>query len=565
LVIARRGKPFGGLRRSERAALVGLAAAMVAAAVTLLLLSRDFVFYNDEFGWLSTSGREYSGEAVLRPHNSHLIALPRLLYGVLPELFGPSYVPFRITAVIGVLLCGGLFFLLARRRIGGLPALAPTAVLLFMGTSWPVVLSPVGIPFLYSIAGGLGALLAIERESRRADLACCLLLVLAIAFHTFGTIFALGVAVHVLLGKDRLRRAWVFALPLAAYAAWWLWARQFDQGITEASQILTAPIFLLQSLAAVTASILGLTVEPWSALPEGERPERTFVLAPILGTLALIALGLRLRRGRLGRSMWAFGAVLLAFWLGAALSAGEGRHAAEERYMFPGAVMLLLVAAEAGRGAQIGKRGLAVLFAAAAIGVAGNAFQLVRASEYLDEYSTEARAELAMVELAGDRGLPALTRAHLEPRGFRQVGGSSGTYLTVVSKIGSFAFSLEEVRRQSDPVRADADFVLASLYLLRLQAGEAGRTGECERYESGTEAAVTLPLPAGVHSLRAEDGGGALVLRRFASSFTVAVGELPAGRRSLLVIPPDGAAEVWEGRAPGPIEVCSQPHAPESG
>ena len=106
------------------------------------------------------------------PHNEHLSLVPVLVYKLLFSTVGTdSYVPYRVAGLL--LHCGvaALLFAYARRRVGELLALGAAAIVLFLGTAWPDVLWPFQIGFLGSLAAGIGALLALDREDtpRRRD------------------------------------------------------------------------------------------------------------------------------------------------------------------------------------------------------------------------------------------------------------------------------------------------------------------------------------------------------------------------------------------------------------
>ena len=68
------------LSRADRLPLAGLGLAMAGSAAFLLWTSRGFTFFNDEIGWYATAPRDFDPVALLLPHNTHLIALPRLIY-----------------------------------------------------------------------------------------------------------------------------------------------------------------------------------------------------------------------------------------------------------------------------------------------------------------------------------------------------------------------------------------------------------------------------------------------------------------------------------------------------
>lgn len=533
---------------------------MAAAAVTLLLVTRGLVFFNDEMFWLALSG-DYQPDTVLRPHNSHLVAIPRLIYGTLPRLFGLDYLPFRIVAVVGVLTCAALFFVLARRRVGGPAALAPTVVLLFFGSSWDTIVSPVGIPFLLSIAGGLGAFVAVERGDRRGDALALLALLFAIASHTLGVILAIGVGTYLALDRARWHRLWVAAAPLILYAGWWAWSQRFDEGIANSSNLPGIPSFVAEAFAAVLASVGGLNVSLGGGSSGGDVPVLDWTLAPWLALAALVALVLRLRRGSIGPWLIAYAIAVLAFWITAGLAEGPGREPAAARYLFPGAVLVLLIAVEAARGARPGRRAGVALAAAAAIAVAGNAIHIGEARTFLRAYSTEARAQLAMVELAGPAAIPGFSPHDVASPGSNFLSLPARYHNDMVRRYGSFAFTPGELERQEPATRSDADLVLArALGLVALPIPDARplqAVSACRRQAPG-DGSTGFPLRRRVNMLRLEQPGeGPLLLGRLGDVPTVPVGSLSDSRYSALLLPRGEAGRGWTAAAEGPVEVCA--------
>ena len=253
--------PRGDTERGERLARTGLVVAMALSALTILLLGRHLTFWSDELDWL-TFGNDFDPRNLLTPHGSHLMATNRVIYEGLPRIFGTDYLPFRIVGVACLQACAVLVFVLVKRRMGALVALAPAVVLLFFGSAQEMTLSPLGIPFTLSIAFGLAAFLAVERGDLRGDVAAIVLLTLAGLSHTFGTIIAVGVAVYLLVEPGSRRRIWVAAVPIALWIAWWLWARQFHQSIAAGSGVLGAPLFILKAAGAAIEGMLRDPPEP---------------------------------------------------------------------------------------------------------------------------------------------------------------------------------------------------------------------------------------------------------------------------------------------------------------
>jgi hypothetical protein len=141
---------------------------MAISATLGLWLTRGTTFFADELTYF-VANRGFDLRALLSGHNGHLIAGTRLIYATVLKLFGSGYLPFRILEVLGVALVSRLFFILAKRRIGAAAALVPSVVLLFLGSSGEVTVTPLVITHVYSVATGLGALLALERRDRWGD------------------------------------------------------------------------------------------------------------------------------------------------------------------------------------------------------------------------------------------------------------------------------------------------------------------------------------------------------------------------------------------------------------
>ena len=170
---------------------------MALSAALVWAWSSQETLLNDEWGYAFRAATEPAGQYLLQPPpGKHLIAIPLLLYKVAFDSFGiGSYAPYRIAHIVLLLLCAGLFYLLARRRIGDTLAVLPTAILLFLGSSWEVVAASFRSPSLVAIAAGLAMLLALERRDLKGDVAACLALALSLASHSTSFAFAAAAAV----------------------------------------------------------------------------------------------------------------------------------------------------------------------------------------------------------------------------------------------------------------------------------------------------------------------------------------------------------------------------------
>ena len=178
----------------RRASLVVLVAAMAVSVVTLLYFGRGQYFSTDE--WLYVGDFPGWGlGSLFHPDNGHLFVLANVVLNASLSLFGNDYLPLRIFSALLVQVNGGLVYLVVRKRVGPVLALAPAVLLLFLGSSYEIVLQAFSINSLMAIAFGLCAMLALDREDRRGDLIAGAMLVLSVLSFEWGLFFAAGAAV----------------------------------------------------------------------------------------------------------------------------------------------------------------------------------------------------------------------------------------------------------------------------------------------------------------------------------------------------------------------------------
>lgn len=543
--------------RAERVAIRVLAAAMALSAATIVFLGRSLTFWSDELDWL-TGLDGFAPKTLLIPHNGHLIALPRLLYELLPRLFGADYLPFRLLSAAAVLSCCALFFVLVRRRLGGPVALAPTLVLLFFGTSSEVVLSPLGLVITLSVGFGLAAFVAVEMDHRRGDVAACVVLTLAILSETFGTIIAGGVAIYLLLDPCRRRRIWIAAIPILLWAAWWVWAQRFDQEIAMASNLPGVPSFVVESAAASLAAITGVGKSFGSGSEGVEVVVKAVFIAMTFAGIVL--LGLRIRRAGSGPALWPYVATVLAFWVGTALAASDERQPTTPRYVFFGAIMVMLIVAEAIRGERLrggAMKGVVIFFAAC---VAANAIRLAYGADGLTDRARAVGSQVAMIELAGGAAQPTVSPRSIGPPASRDVASPASAINGFAERYGPIGMSLDEVRDQSDRLRENADLVLSrALGLVAIPTTKSlrGATSHCRDFGGDPAEPERFALPPGIHLIRVVSGPSqTLPLGRFGDQPTVPVGELVQGQSAVIGLPSDAAPDRWFAEARSQVEVC---------
>jgi hypothetical protein len=328
---------------------------------------------------------------------------------------------------------------------------------------------------------------------------------------------------------------------VAIYAAWWVWALRFHEGLVHLGNLLIVPGFIASSLAAVTAAVtgVGLDLGP-GPVSLALTPSWGYVIAPIAG----VAFAVRLVRGRIPRFVWIALAVLLAYWLELALGfAPEGRTPLESRYLFPGAVLVLLVAAAALEGVRIPRPATVAIFAVGAVGVLTNRKQLDNAEQFFRDDAPRARTTLGAIEVSHGAVLP-----NYRPGAQPQLAGSvpahlpvqAGPYLQAVDRFGSYAFSAPELLQQDPALREDADRVLASAERLSLRPAGDALARRCVEVPVGT----VRELPPGEFRLEAREPTE-VRLGRFAPGYPVHLGELSPRQPVMLSIPHDADARPW--------------------
>jgi hypothetical protein len=540
---------------------------LVVVAVVVLVSNRATAFSGDDLSYyvrnvlvaphsfrhFDSMGLEY----LFIPHNGpiggHLQVAGKLVYEALFAIFGANYVPFRIVAVLAVLACVALLFEAVRRRLGTPAGIIAALWLGLLGAAWEVLLWPFDMHTSLACAAGIGALLALESDRRYADALACALLVLAVAFVEVGLVFTVAAGATVLLGSRPLRRSWIFAVPLALYAVWFAWSRHygFPVGGGGLGDLLPS---IFHSLEAVLGALVGaIPTGAGASVPQVEPNAIGTVLA--IAALALLAALIVARRIR--RTTWPLLAGLATYWLLIALG---DREPDASRYVFAGAVLVLLIAADLLRGRRPGPIALLPVAALLAISTISGLAKLGDGGGYLRADAMLTRNEFAMLELAGDRGDPdylSVTDPHA-----RAVGGSpylvmtTAQYLSSAADRGSLAASLDEVRASNFFIRKVDDVVLADALGLGLTpASPPASVAGCRRLSSATGSTV---LPDSGALVRADGAPANLAIGRFyAEGPARQLGQAQPGTWVRLALDgPDAAPEPWQLYADAAVTVC---------
>jgi hypothetical protein len=556
----------GAHRLKDPAAL--LAAAMAASGVLLVVMGSRLSFFLDDWVFILYK-RDFSLDAFLSPDNEHLVAGPVAVWKLMLATFGlGSALPYRIVSTAMLLLGAWFLFVWIRRRLGGWPALLMTLPILFLGAAFEDLFWFASITFLGSMACGLGMLVALDRRDKVGDRLACAWLIGSMLFSSLWLAFAVGAVVDVALrhgDRDWRRRAYVVGVPVVLYAIWWLgWGDNGESSVT-LHNIATTPLFVLDSFAAAIGSLVGLAT-PGEGLPSPPGLDWGRPLAVALGALAAWRL---YRLERVPRSLWVVLAIALAFWIFGGIAVKPGRVPWASRYQYPGAAMVLLVAAGMLRGLKLDRRLLPAALIAVAISLAGNGLLIQQSYDFYLGTSQLIKGNLTAMEIARNTVEPGFyLEEEFADTGFDHI--DAGSYFSAVDAFGSPAFTIPELQSSPEAARFAADKVLLNALRVQLEPAPASAAPAAGAEPAGpnSEGVVAVPgdacvaVPGGAKSplLSLPPGGVAIgagaqpvtdiKMRRFATS----PGEFPVdfqigvapGEAVAVPIPPDLSTVPWK-------------------
>jgi hypothetical protein len=537
---------------------VGLAifaSGALTAAVWLMLLGRGLTFFFDEWSFVDTQGQSF-WTTDLAPHQGHPVVVPFALYRLVLAAFGIGrYWPY-MALIVGVnLLCGWLLFVLLRRRLSPIAAAALASVVMLLGPAWQDLLWPFQIGFLGSVAAGLGALVLLDQRQTRSDLLAAACLTLAVFCSGVGISFLVGVTVELLWRRSSWHRIWVTLAPAALFGVWYLTKGRGDGSTQVIRPGLSAGAHFL---GAAAAGVLGASTGQSSAVGG--------VLAIVL--LVLVVAAVSLSPGQSGRlAMAVTGA--LSFWVLTLLT--RGVEPAASRYLYPGAVFVLLAVGELPHllGARISwgrtrrehaaptrsrtARLLSVVLVAGI--VAYSTFAIWRNSDVLLAgrggllgVSQTVRAELGAVQLAG-----AVLPAGFRPDTKLMPQVTTGPFLAAVAAYGSPGDTALGISGAPPTARTAVDAMLLRALPMNLTPSLPPRSvTSCPESGVGTNLVVTLP-ETGLWVTTSAAGPLAMEARAFSPTYLpVSDSVVPAGATLHLA---------WSG-APAPIHWTVSVHAP---
>jgi hypothetical protein len=550
-------------QRSVLVAVVGLAA----AGLVIFSAGHGLTFLQDEWSFVFFRCGGGAG-AFLEPHNEHLVVIPAALYKALFATVGlEPYWPYRLLVIVAHLMCVVLLYLVARRSVGRLGATLVLLPFVFFGAAWEVVLWPFNVQWALSVGAFLGLLLLLDRRDTLSEIACAVLLAIAIASSSLGLTVAAGVLVEVLGRPDRWRRIWIPVVPVALYGLWFLTDSPNHRGPRDFPP---SPAYVFDAAAGAVGALLGVSI--------ANRVPRVLVASVEVLTAAgmVLVVWLGMVRRRLSARLAMLLAVALTNWVALAITRSF-LDPWQSRYVYGGAFLVALIGLELARERSLGRRAGALVAAAACVACLLNLGWLIRNADTRREHATRQAAVLSALELR--RGtVDGSFRPRPEPPTEVLV---SGLYFRAVDAFGeSPAFDAEELAAAPEYARAAADRTLLRAVRPRLipYVGDAKRfidsaarrapgAGSGQRCSAAAPrgskpARLEATLPRVGLIIRSQPPGAAEVrVRRFASTFPAQGLRVVGGEPRYLSLPGDPSTRPWrvEVTSSGRTTTCRPP------
>lgn len=523
-----------------------LAAMLALDGVLLLYMGRGTSFYFDEWNFVT---QDYGGgiHSLLLPHVGNISVFPIAVYKVLFHLAGLNHYPvYRLAVLVLHLVSAVLIFVLASRRLSRAPALLATALILFLGAAWEDQLWAFQVGYMLSITGGLGAWVLIEHGRRRTDLAAMACLIVAAGSSSLGIAIMIGVAVE-LVWQRQSRRLWVVAVPGALYILWYL--GYGESQVTEAS-LINAPGFAQDLFAAASGALVGRGLE-WG------RPLAVLTVVVVLWRL--------LRRAPVSPRLAGLLATGISLWVVTAMARSTISVPETSRYLYLGAVVIVLVGVELLRGISLSSRSVAIAAVLVLSFAITGLTPMHTGAVGLRTTSKTVVAELGALQLAAAHAPPGYQP---DPALAPQI--TAGPYLHTVRAIGSSPAESPPQLLAAEPApREAADRVLVALespklapaagakpplatsppQILELAGGREVPRGGCVVLSPTSTAAMTIVVALARQGVLVENhgrAGASFAARRFGGSFLPLAGSGAPGGDDELSVSPDASPVPWQ-------------------
>jgi hypothetical protein len=531
-------------RITRNAPLLLLGAALFAATLATLIWASQLTFYADTWEFL-INRRDPTVDTLLLPHNEHLVLIPVLFEQLILRVFGmSSAMPEYVLLTIFLVATAALLYVYVKRRVGPWLGLFAAVLILSLGPAWEVLLWPFEITFVGPVLFGLATLLALEREDRRGDVAACLFLTLSLGFSSLAIPFTIGAAVAILQGRREtwLGRAYVVAVPIALFVAWYLgWGHDASTHMS-LHNVLASPRFVADEVTVAAGAVFEFRGNPLNDIGG-------MLWGRLVVVILIFAVAYRLwRKPGVFPGLWPVAAAAASSWFLTAFNNSAGRDPTASRYQYVGAIFILLILANLFKGVRLNKGVLTVAALLTVSAVAINVTLLESGRDLLKRQAALTGADLGAIEVARRTIDPAF---QLNP----EVAGSptlvnviAGEYLQAADEYGSPADSPAEMAAAPYQARRWADVVLAKA----LPISTATRLGGYRPGSNGEDCAVVragargeLSVPQGLTRIELGPGPRAeFSLRRFATGrYPVTTEGAPGDSVTLLRIPRDAAPQ----------------------
>jgi hypothetical protein len=506
-------------------------------------MGRGLTFFYDDWDFVI---HDYGGglHSLLVAHVGNISVFPIVVYKILFHVVGlDHYGIFRLVVIVLHLIAAGLIFTLAARRIARVPALLATALILFLGAAWEDLLWAFQTGYLLSIVGGLAAWLLIERRDRLGDVLAMGAVVLAVGSSSLGIPVVIGMAVELAWSRS-WRRGWIVMVPAVLYLAWYL---KYGESEVTSNSLINAPGFAVDLAAAAAGALVGRTLEwgrPLALIGLLVLVRRLIGPAPVSARLAgLLATG---------ASLWIVTATARS-----TISAPE-----TSRYVYFGAVVIVLIGVELLRGVEVAPRAIGVAAALVAFCAVTGLTVMHAGAAGLRSTSKAVAAELGAMEQAS-----AYVSPEFQPDPQRAPQIVAGPYLHTVRAIGSSPADTPAELVAADPAsRASAEALLVRVeggalipatsavhfssrfpLLANVSGDQPVRAGRCWMTAAiGPGSYTEFVLPPGGLLIRASGQPVDVVVRRFAPPLGgIDLGPIAAHQASLVKFPVDGSGRPW--------------------
>jgi hypothetical protein len=521
-----------------------------ASALTLVIAGTRLTFFFDDWYFL-LQRPGLSGDSIFAPYNGHPSAPLVLLYKGLVEVFGlGSQLPFRVAVALTVVSLGIVMYLLVSERAGRLVGLVAAAIVVFLGAAWEALFSFAAISMIAALTTGLGALLALERDTPLRNAIACLLLVSATMLFGLGPAFVVAATIAVVL-RRRPEQLWIPAVPTLLFGVWWVAYGSDAPSALSVGNLIGLPKYVLDCVASGLASIGGRTGE--SALTWGR---------PLLVVVAVVVAAWLIRGGRPSPRVLVFLGAALSFWVLAGANYIEGRAPIASRYQIMHVTFLILIAAELFRPIRLSPAQGAAVMGVALVALGFNLKALRDGYSFMREHSAYVKADLGALEITRGRSAPAFRLIEPVAHNPYLTGVTARRYFGETGAHGSPpTYSPQQIAAAPPALRQAADHVMAAGYGMRLVQGRrsASRDG-CRRLHTRSDGAtgeVEMLFGAAITNM----GKDPLIVgvRRFAPpTLPVALGFLGAGLTSRISVPRDSVPLPWHLTASGSsaFQVC---------